>query len=431
VQLRQVEANLEHTALARLAFHLHLAAHQIGQHPGDGQAEAGAAGGAHVGGAATRERFEDAVEFIGRNAGAAVLDLELRHFALVFQAQHDAAAGGELDRVAEQVDQNLAQPARIGAHAGGKFAKLLVVEGDALVARLRFEHRNDFLDEAGEVERTCIQRQLAAFDAGDVQRALDQRQQMVAAAPDDADRLAAVVGNAGIGVENLGVAEDAVERRAQFVADRRDVAALGLVGLVGGFLGLLQQRVGMPVRFDFLHQQLGLPVGFLLRHLPALVGQHQPPGDDAGQQQQRGADLDEGGAHRGQARRIVGGQGQHFLVIEQADQQAEDRQDAGHQQQIMAQAGLQIGPRGAGQQTPQQRVPLRAEPRLGLAHIVAARIQRAAKRADAILIGRAMREVFAFVSVAADTTGVGDCSAGCNARLVIMGRAAPGNSGRR
>jgi hypothetical protein len=53
-------------------------------------------------------------------------------------------------------------------------------------------------------------------------------------------------------------------------------------------LGLLQGLVGALVRVDFLHQQLGLAVGFLLRHLAALVGQHHPPGADAGEQQQAG-----------------------------------------------------------------------------------------------------------------------------------------------
>jgi len=87
-----------------------------------------------------------------------------------------------------------------------------------------------------------VECELAAFDAGDVQRAFDQRQQMVAAAPDDADRLPTVFRNLGVGIENLGVAEDAVERRAQLVGERADMAALGLVSEISDLLGLLERQ---------------------------------------------------------------------------------------------------------------------------------------------------------------------------------------------
>ena len=195
----------------------------------------------------------------------------------------DAAAHGEFDGIAEHVDQDLAQAPFVGAHHRRNFAGRLVGEGQPLVARLQFEHADDLLQEIGEIQRPDVERQLAALDAGDVERALDDRQQVVAALADDADRLPAVGRHAFVGVENLRVAEDAVERRPQFVADRGDVAALGLVGLLGDLAGFLQGFVGALVRFDFLHQQLRLAVGFLLRHLTALLGQHHPPGADAGQ----------------------------------------------------------------------------------------------------------------------------------------------------
>lgn len=60
-------------------------------------------------------------------------------------------------------------------------------------------------------------------------------------------------------------------------------AALGRVGGFGGLLGLLQLLVGALVRFDFLHQQMGLVARFLLRHAPAFAGQDNPPGEHGGQ----------------------------------------------------------------------------------------------------------------------------------------------------
>jgi len=116
---------------------------------------------------------------------------------------------------------------------------------------------------------------------------------VVAAFADDVDGLAPVGRDRFVLVEDLRVAEDAVERRAQFVADRRDVAALRQVGLVGRQLGLLQLLVGALVRVDFLHQQARLAVRFLLCDLAALVREDHPPRADAGEEQQRGEGLDE------------------------------------------------------------------------------------------------------------------------------------------
>ncbi len=44
---------------------------------------------------------------------------------------------------------------------------------------------------------------------------------------------------------------------------------------------------------------MGLAVGFLLRHLPALVREHQPPAHHAHDQQQGRKDLDEGRLQHG------------------------------------------------------------------------------------------------------------------------------------
>ena len=118
---------------------------------------------------------------------------------------------------------------------------------------------------------------------------------MLAAAPDHMHRLLAVWRHARVFTHELCVAQDGVERRADLVADGADVAALGLVGLVGRALGRfghlarllghaargLQGFVGLAVQLDLAHQQARLAVGFLLRHLAAFVRQHQPPSHDA------------------------------------------------------------------------------------------------------------------------------------------------------
>ncbi len=60
------------------------------------------------------------------------------------------------------------------------------------------------------------------------------------------------------------------------------IAALGVIGGFRHLLGFLQLGVGALVRVDFLDQQVGLPMGFLLRHALALVCQDEQPGGDTG-----------------------------------------------------------------------------------------------------------------------------------------------------
>jgi len=221
--------------------------HQAGQHLADRQPQAGAT--ARLG--AARERLEHVLDLVGRDARAGVLDLEHRHLARMADAKLHPPGLRELDRVAQHVDQDLAQPLLVGAHDLGQRLGEHAAELDALGRGLQLEHAHDLLHAVAKAHRPGLEAQLAGLDAGDVERALDQRQQVVAAAPDHRDGLAPVGRHRGVFLEQLRVAEDAVQGRAQLVADGRDVAALGAVrelGLVhhllGLQLGLLQLRIG-------------------------------------------------------------------------------------------------------------------------------------------------------------------------------------------
>ena len=112
---------------------------------------------------------------------------------------------------------------------------------------------------------------------------------MVGAAADDADLIARLGVEARILLQQLRVAADRVQRRAQLVAQAHHVAALGEVGGFGDFLGALQLGVGALVRVDFLDQQRGLPPRLRLRRAAALLRQHEQPGhhaDDDGEREE-------------------------------------------------------------------------------------------------------------------------------------------------
>ncbi len=195
-------------------------------------------------------------------------------------------------------------PLLVGAHHLGQLAVDLEAERQALAGGLQLEHaapsrarsRRSASARRSSVSLPPSMRAMSSVPSISDSRCSPPRRITL-------HGLLAVRRHAASSLHQLRIAEDAVERRAQLVADGADVAALGLVGLLGArwpsaAAWPLQRFVGLPVRVDLAHQQVRLPVRFLLRHLPALVRQHQPPGDDAGDQQQRHVGLEEARAQR-------------------------------------------------------------------------------------------------------------------------------------
>ena len=75
---------------------------------------------------------------------------------------------------------------------------------------------------------------------------------MLGAAADHLDRVDPARRHVGVALEQLRIAEDGVERRAQLVAQADDVPALRLAGGFRHLLGLLQLGVGALVRLDLV-----------------------------------------------------------------------------------------------------------------------------------------------------------------------------------
>ena len=92
---------------------------------GDGQAQASAtilAGCRNIG---LRKSFKDAVELVRRDANPCVLYPKLQPLLpirqdLFFDVNVDSALLGELDGIADQVDQDLPQPRRVAHDHGGR-----------------------------------------------------------------------------------------------------------------------------------------------------------------------------------------------------------------------------------------------------------------------------------------------------------------------
>src|SRR5690606_21792146 len=94
--------------------------------------------------------------------------------------QANAAALGELDRVAEQVEQYLAHAAGIAQdpawHVGGE----VFMELQSALVRLRRAERDRLAHQRVQVERLLVELQAVGLDAGQVERIVDQAQQVLA-----------------------------------------------------------------------------------------------------------------------------------------------------------------------------------------------------------------------------------------------------------
>ena len=97
---------------------------------------------------------------------------------------------GELDRVAQQVDEDLAQPGlvapRQGRHAGGDF----VEQVELLFGGFGGENVERALDAFAHGEFLVLGVEAAGFDLGKIEDVVDYRQQRVAAVADGLDAVA-------------------------------------------------------------------------------------------------------------------------------------------------------------------------------------------------------------------------------------------------
>ena len=102
----------------------------------------------------------------------------------------DLALVGELDRVADEIEQHLAQPLVVADEAGGQIVVDDVDQVEVLLAGLGREQVERFLDAGAEVERKLIQREPARLDLREIENVVDDGEERFAAG---AERLDVIV----------------------------------------------------------------------------------------------------------------------------------------------------------------------------------------------------------------------------------------------
>ena len=174
-----------------------------------------------------------------------------RRFADARDGDDDFALGGEFDGVADEVVDDLAQAAGVAAQFERDFGADEGGELEALAVGLGGEEVHGAVDDLAQVEVGDVEVELAGLDLGEVEDVVDDDEERFAADADGAGELALLVRQVGHEQE-VGHADDAVHRRADFVAHVGEEFALEPVGRLGRDHGGLERDVGALALGDVL-----------------------------------------------------------------------------------------------------------------------------------------------------------------------------------
>ena len=169
----------------------------------------------------------------------------------------------ELDRVRDQVDDDLLQPRRVGHQTPRNTRVDLIAQRNAFLAR--YTHKQiDRLGDAGpQFETMGFEFDAPGFDLRKIQNVVDDRQEGIAAGADDLDVLALLARERGA-QQQAGHADDAVHGGSDLVAHHGQELAAGLGGGFGSVFGLFEHRLGLLTLGDVdpHPEQTHLPVQF-------------------------------------------------------------------------------------------------------------------------------------------------------------------------
>ncbi len=212
----------EGRAFAGPAGHRDVAAEELAEAPGNRQAEAGAAVFFGRGRIGLRERLEQPAELLLGHADAGVGDGKAHHRPVGLETlrhQSEAAVLGELAAVAEDIEQALLELGAVGMHAAEVLGRL-ELERIAVLLGQRNDQRPHLFEQRHDFDVFEEDVHLAGFDLRQVENVVDQAEQVTAGAFDllqvATDIVLSEIGD--VFLEDLAVADDGVERRAQLVA---------------------------------------------------------------------------------------------------------------------------------------------------------------------------------------------------------------------
>src|ERR1700694_4843977 len=165
------------------ALYPDFSAHQMKDAHGDGQPQSGASVLARGGAVRLFEGMEDLFLLFEGDAYAGIADGKLQHQALLIalgnaDGEGDLSPGGELDGVAYQVENHLAQAAGVADQLQGHIRLRMRGEGQSLLEGGDGHDLDAAAQSVLEVETNGIEGQLTGFDLGVIGNLIDGHHQV-------------------------------------------------------------------------------------------------------------------------------------------------------------------------------------------------------------------------------------------------------------
>ena len=275
---RQGQGEEELAAVVAIAAQLDVSLHHLYQALGDGQPQAGAAEAPRGGAVGLAEGLKQLALLFGGDADAGILYREAAGCLLLILSQqldadHHLTAFGELDGVAHQVGQHLAEPLAVAEQMDG-MERRRAEDLQPLAVGHRGETLDQILQQQIQIEGAAFQLQLARLDLREVEDIVDDGQQVFPRAPHDAHEAPLLLIQCR-GAEEICHADDAVEGGADLMAHHRQEFALGPVGGLGCIPRL--DQVEGPQIDDLLEMvavflQIAIPLVDLRQHVVKAFG---------------------------------------------------------------------------------------------------------------------------------------------------------------
>ena len=133
--------------------------------------------------------------FFPRNADAGIANDESHDHPFTLDGpalhpHHNLSRLRELDRVANQIEQNLTQPRRIAAQSGRNVRGNLARELQPLGMSAGRQRAQRVVDRVAQIEVNRVDVELARFDLGEVEDVIDDVEQRIGRRPDRLEVLA-------------------------------------------------------------------------------------------------------------------------------------------------------------------------------------------------------------------------------------------------
>src|SRR5262249_38823497 len=204
------------------AFRVHAAAVQLDEMPDQRQTDPQAALSARTPALALAQAIEDERQGLGADASAGIADDDLDVRPDPLQLDLDPSIfRGELDRVLQQVPDDLLKTPGVAAHQEARHFENWL-NPDALRLGRVTDRLQRVLDEAVQIDRLQGEPHLAADDLGDVEQIVEEPDLRLDVAGDDLDRPARLRLAELAALDEGRPAVHGVERIAQLVRDRRE-----------------------------------------------------------------------------------------------------------------------------------------------------------------------------------------------------------------